>query len=71
MTLSVKVQIKNSDKQVNAKAMMTKKTVIQGSTTSNYIKHYVSREYLCRPPVNMLHYIDDMVVVKKNTHYTQ
>ena len=71
MTLSAKVQIRNSDKQVIAKTMMTKKPVIQGSTTSNYIKYCVSREYLCRPPVNMLNYIDDMVIVNKNTPYTQ
>ena len=71
MTLSVKVQIRNSDKQVNAKTMMTKKTVIQGSTASTYIKYCVFREYLCRSPVDMLTYIDDMVVVNKNTPSTQ
>ena len=71
MTLPVKVQTRNSDKTVIAKTVMTKKSVPQGLTASTYITYWVSREYLCLPPVNMLTYIDDMVVANKNTPSTQ
>ena len=71
MTLPVNVQTRNSNKKVIAKTVITKKSVSQGLTASTYTTYWVSREYLCLPSVNMFPYIDDMVVVSKNTPSTQ
>ena len=71
MPLSVTVNNKKSDKQVNRKSMMNRSTLMQGSTAYISIMHHTLREYLYRSPVDMLHYIDDTIVVKKNTSHTQ
>ena len=44
---------------------------MQGSTTSISIMHHALREYMYRSQVDMHHYVDDTVVVKKSTGHSQ